>query len=119
MATKAEVRDRAGVDLGLIALNQGLQSQDVTRIEAAYSEVYADLKSDGLAVWGSTAEIPAEMVPHIAALMCRTCLLTYGVSVERRDRILLMAGKDGETAKREIKKLIQPDYASQESAQDF
>ena len=44
MATKTDIRDRAGSDLGLLRLGQSLQSQDATRITSAIDEVYADLK---------------------------------------------------------------------------
>lgn len=51
MATKAETRDRAATDLGILRLNQSLQHQDKVRVEAGYDEVHADLKEEGLATW--------------------------------------------------------------------
>jgi hypothetical protein len=119
VATKQQVRDRAANDLGLLRLNQSLQAQDVTRIDAGYDEVYAALKKLGLATWASTAAVPAELVPHVVALVADNCLNTYGVSIDRFKRIKLAAGTDGETAKRAIRELIQPDYASAGDAVDF
>ena len=115
MATKAQVRDRAAADLGILRLNQSLQSQDTTRIEAAYDEVYAQLKKDGLAVWASTAAVPDEITPHMAALVADNCLGTYGVSPERFQRI--KSASLG--AKREIRALVAPDYVSQDEATDY
>jgi hypothetical protein len=119
MATKAQVRDRAANDLGLLRLNQSLQAQDATRIESAYTEVYAQLKAEGMALWSSTADIPSAVVPYIVALMADNCLGTYGVSPERYQRIKLAAGDDGEIAKRAIRKYLSPDYPSMDNPTDY
>lgn len=119
MATKEEIRDRAANDLGLLRLGQSLQSQDDVRISAAYDEVHAKLVKDGLAVWASTGDCPAELVPHVVSLVCLNCMNTYPVSTERSQRILLMSGPNGEIARREISKLVTPDYPSQSEPTDF
>ncbi|NIX00700.1 MAG: hypothetical protein GWN13_21115 [Phycisphaerae bacterium] len=87
MATKAEIRDRAAHDLGILELNQNLQSQDDTRISDAYDEVYAALKRKGQATWASTGSVPDELTPHVAALVAENCLSTYAVSQARFARI--------------------------------
>ena len=116
MATIAEVRDRAANDLGILRLNQTLQAQDSTRITAAYNEVYAALKKDGLATWTSTGDIPTDLVPHVAALVADNCLSTYSVSVDRYTRIKNMVGPDdGNKSKRALRKLVTPDYVSMEN----
>lgn len=115
MATLAEVRDRAANDLGILALNQTLQSQDSTRITSAYNEVYAQLKKDGLANWTSTGSVPAEFVPYVANLVADNCLSTYGVSVDRYTRIKNEVSR----SMREIRKLAAPDYPSMSEANDF
>ena len=115
MATKSEVRDRAANDLGILQLGQVLQSQDAARISSAYDEVYAQLKKDGFAVWASTASVPNEITPHMAALVADNCLGVYGVSNDRFNRIKL-AAIDG---KREIRKYATQDYISQEDATDY
>jgi hypothetical protein len=115
MATKAEVRNRAANDLGLLRLNQDLQAQDVTRIEAGYDEVYAQLKKEGLAIWASTAEVPDELVPHMVALVADNCLATYGVSPERFQRIK----SSSIPAMREIRKLTAPHYPSLDNPTDY
>src|SRR4051794_14206086 len=109
MATVAEVIDRAGNDLGILRLNQSLQAQDETRISAAYDEVYAQLRKDGLATWASTAAIPAELVPHVVALVADNCLNTYAPSLDRYKRIKAAV----QIAMRDIRKFTAPDYVSQ------
>ena len=119
MATKAQVRDRAAGELGILRLGQSLQHQDKVRIEAAYDEVYEALKDEGLAIWASTAEVPTKLVPHVVALVADNCLNNYGVSIERYNRIKLAAGTDGEIAKRAIRKNITPEYESTDEPTDF
>lgn len=87
MATKAQIRDRAAHDLGILELNQSLQSQDDTRISSAYDEVYAALKRKGLATWSSNGTVPNELTPYVAALVAENCLSTYSVSQERFARV--------------------------------
>ena len=115
MATKAEVRDRAAGDLGILMLGQTLAAQHATRITSAYEEVYAQLKKDGLATWASTGEVPDELVPHMSALVADSCVLQYGVSPERHARIKAAALE----ARREIRKYTSPDYPSMEDAVDY
>lgn len=117
--TKAEVRDRAASELGRLRLGQSLQHQDKTRIEAAYDEVYADLKVEGLNTWASDASVPDELVPFMSGLVALRCVNTYGVSPERFQRIVAVTGVDGERAKREIRRLVTPRYESAEEPTDF
>ncbi len=115
MTTRAETRDRAASDLGILRLGQSLQYQDATRIEAACDEVYEQLKEEGLAVWASDGEVPTKLVPHVVALVADNCLNTYGAAPERYIRIKNASS----IAYREIKKLVTPQYASQDNAVDY
>lgn len=119
MATKSEVRNKAASMLGILRLNQSLQDQDATRIEEAYDEVYEDLKKEGIATWASTAEVPTAVVPHMVAYVAYNCLSTYNVPVDKYNRILNKAGLNGDNAKREIRRLVNPQYVSQENAVDY
>ena len=119
MATKAEVRNQALNLLGVLMIGQSAQSQDATEIETAYEEIYADLKTEGLATWASTAEIPDKLVYHVVSLVALSRSETYGVSDSRYQRILNRAGVNGITAKREIRKLTNPDYESMTEATDY
>lgn len=117
--TKSEIRDRAATELGRLKLGQALQYQDATRIEAAYDEVYEDLKSEGLNTWASTGSVPDELVPFVSGLVALRCTNTYGVSQERFQRIVSVTGLDGNQAKREIRRLVHPPYESMEEPTDF
>lgn len=112
MATKAEVRQRVGEDLSLIPVGGTLESQDQTRIDATFDEVYARLKQQGLAVWASTADVPAEVVPYYVQMMLQKLTLTYSVPAERYQRIQGEAGPDGASALMKIADLITPAYES-------
>lgn len=120
MATVSEVVDRAANDLGILRLGQSLQAQDSTRINSAYNEVYAQLKTEGIATWTSTGAVPAEVVPHVAALVADNCLGTYSVSNDRYTRIKNAVGaNDGDRAKRAIRKLVSSDYPSMADPVDY
>lgn len=101
--------------LGLLRFGQDLQNQDQVRIEAAFDEVYDDLKDEGLAIWASTAAVPTELVPHMAALVAMNCTEDYGVSDSRYQRIAAKAG----VAKREIRRLVTPAFESLEEPADY
>jgi len=115
MATKAEVKARALELLGIKMIGQSAQSQDDTRIGAAYDEVYEYLKTLGLATWASTDSVPTELVPHVVALVAMNPIDDYSVSNARYQRILLQAS----AAEPSIRKLITPDYESLEEPDDF
>jgi len=115
MATIAEVRDRAAQDLGILGLNQTLQSQDSTRITSAYNEVHAQLKKDGLATWTSTGSIPTECVPYVANLVANNCLSTYSIPNDRYTRIK----NEVRTSMRELMKLASPDWMSVDDVKDY
>lgn len=120
MATKAEVRNQALQLLGVLQIGQSAQSQDATELETAYTEVYADLKKDGLATWAEAgSSIPDDVTPHLVSLMALSRTDTYGISDSRYQRIVNRAGNNGWLAKREIRRLAQPDYESLEDATDY
>ena len=117
--TKNEIRDRAANDLGLLRLGQDLDAQNSTRILAGYDEIYQQLKKDGLAIWASTASVPAEIAPYMIALVALNCVATFGVSDKRVERIVLTAGIDGELAKKQIRKIVTADFVSQDEPVDY
>lgn len=119
MATKSELRDRAAQDLGKLRLNGTLQDQDKTRIEAAYDEVYDELKDKGLATWVSDGDVPSRLVPYVSGLMALNCLLTYSVSQERQAAIYRVVGVDGNLGRLKIRELTTPKYVSDDSPEDF
>lgn len=114
-STKAEVRDIAATELGILRLGQSLQSQDQVELERRYDEVFADLKEEGLATWASTASVPAELVPHVAALVAYSAADVYGISPARYQRIAAKAA----AARPSIARLVTPRYESTEEPTDY
>jgi hypothetical protein len=119
MATKAQIRQRVGEDLGIVPIGQDLESHDVNRIDATFDEVYSRLKEKGLATWASTASIPTEVVPYYALMMEEKLLTSYSVPESRFLRIKNEAGKDGDDALNNISELITPEYESTDEVTGF
>lgn len=115
MATKAEIKKRALQMLGVTRIGQAAQSQDDTRIDTAYTEVYNELKQDGRATWAIAGPVPSEVTQHVAALMAFNASLEYGISRERYARLAALR----ELANREIPALTTPDYESLEEPDDY
>lgn len=105
--------------LGVLRIGQSASAQDVAEIETAYDEVYADLKSEGLATWAAAGNVPPDVTPYVAALVALSRNATYGISTERFQRIVNIAGSDGEKGKREIRRLTSPKWESLEEPTDF
>lgn len=119
MATKAEVRQQVGEDLGLVPIGQNLESQDQARIDAAYDQAYARLKTRGLAAWAATGDVPADIVPYFCLLMEEKLLTSYSVPESRNIRIKTDAGSDGSIALMKIAELVIQEYDSTDSDTDF
>lgn len=119
MSTKAQIRQRVGEDLAIVPIGQELESQDQTRIDAAYDEVYERLKEKGLAAWASTASVPTKLVPYFTLMMEEKLLTSYSVPEVRFARIKADAGQDGDIAMQNIAELVTPEYESTEDVKDF
>lgn len=119
MATKQEVRQRVGENLSIVEFGQALESQDAARIDQTFGEVYTRLKSKGLAVWASTAEVPEELVPYYALMMEEKLLTSFSVPQSRYDRIKFDAGDNGDKALAAISELVVPKYESTDDTTDF
>lgn len=119
MATKAEVRQRVGEDLGLVPVGQALESQDQTRIDATYGEVYARLAEKGLAAWASTGEVPERLVPNVCLMMEEKLLTSYSVPESRYLRIKQDAGEDGKLALARLAELVVQEYESLDGVADY
>jgi len=119
VASKAEVKKSTLELLGVIQIGQGAESQHSARIEKAYTQVYSDLKNEGLATWAVAGTIPDDITPHLEALMAFNAMDAFGVSDARAARIINRVGPMGNTAKREIRALVTPDDESLEEPDDF
>jgi len=117
MATITEVRNTAAGMLGKHRLGQAINNDLKTRLDRAYTEVYADLKNDRLTIWSSAANttIPDGVSPHVSALMAFNATSDIGVSEARYARIIAARS----IAKKEIKKIVTPDYESLSEPENF
>lgn len=119
MASKAQIRQRVGEDLGLVPIGQTLENQDQSRIDMTFNEVYNRLKEKGLATWASTADVPTEIVPYYVLMMEEKLLTSYSVPESRFLRIKNDAGDDGDKALNNISELVTPEYESTDEVEDF
>lgn len=119
MATNAEIRQSTLELLGVIAIGQGAESQHDAKIAKAYTEVYSDLKEEGLATWAESGTIPDAIAPHLEALLALNSADSFGISNERYSRILSRTGPDGDRAKRAIRSIVTPKYESLENPENF
>lgn len=117
--TKAEIRDRAAYELGILPVGQSLEDQHKTLIEQFYDEVYAGLEDEGIAAWASANTVPDAYGYYMVMLVAHRGIGAFGVSGERANRIMLAAGPDGNLAKREIRKVLRPKFEAAELPQDF
>jgi len=114
---KSGIKQRVLEDLSVVEIGQSAASQDDARIEAAYREVYDELKELGLAVWSISGYLPNKIVPHVVALTAWNAIASgsYGVSPERYQRIQLAAA----SAEREIRRVVTPKYESTSEPRDY
>jgi hypothetical protein len=106
MATAAQIRDKAARKLGVKALGQALENSVSSDIDAAYDEVYARLRDEGLVSWHSTAAVPDEIVSPVVDLVAFARADEYGVGGERYQRLLFAASQ----AEIRIRRSLQDDY---------
>lgn len=120
MSTKTLVKDRALERLGVKIRGQSAQAKDTDRIEEAYTEVYAKLKTLDLAIWAETgAAIPDEIVPHLVLLMALNAADDFGISTARYSRIISQTGINGDSSIRELKAVVTPKYESTDEPSDY
>lgn len=113
--TLSELYERTGEFLGRKRLGQAMSNDLLIRITAAYTEGYADLKKDQLVIWAEANAVPDEIGPHLAALMAFNCTSSIHVSQTIYDRIVNARN----IAKREIRRLVTPQYMTTDPAEDF
>ena len=112
--TKQQIRDRSAEMLGFNPIRQPLESNIASRIEQAYDEIYEILKEEGLAIWGSSGNVPNKLAPFVIYLVAQNCI-SLGTTPERISIINIGA----QEATSNIRRYVTPDYASQEEAKDY
>ena len=101
MTTKAQIRDRAAVVLGIKGEGVLLASDEASDLDNSYSEVYAQLQKNNLPTWDEADDIPDEYAPHVVSLVAFGRIDDYPTPNDRYQRIALKAS----TAILEIKEL--------------
>lgn len=113
--TLTELYERTGEFLGRKRLGQSMDNSLLVRITAAYNEGYEDLKDDQLVTWAVANSVPNAIGPHLAALMAFNCTSSIHVSESLYQRIVAARN----IAKREIRRLVTPQYQTTDEAEDF
>jgi len=117
MPSKAELRDQVLEYLGKKVIGQAASYNQQTDIEQAIDETYADLKADRLLTFSTTGDVPDDVTPHIKLLVAlKRC---SGISDERYMRLVGEAGEHGWKAKREIRRIVAPNYEPTDEATNF
>lgn len=117
--TKAELIQRVGEELSLVPIGQVLESQDSSRIEATYEEVYRRIERKQLATWAFSADIPSAAVPYVALMVEEKLLTSYSVPDTRYQRIKADAGPNGIQALTDLADAILNDYESTTDETDY
>jgi hypothetical protein len=115
MATREEVRHKAGRMLGIVRFGQSLRTEDDSLLSESYTQVYDTLKNKGLAIWASTADLPDRVVPHVGALVAFNVADDKATSTERYNRIVSKRN----VAMREIRSLVTPSHESLDKTVDY
>ena len=110
MATAQEIREKAAKKLGVLGTGQTLQSETAADIDAAYTEVYAQLDTLNLTTWDSDEEVPDELVKPVVDLVAYARVDEYSVPDNRYTRIRRDALGDkltGDPSARQVIKELQ------------
>lgn len=110
--TIPELIQRVGEDLALVPIGQSLESQDFSRVQSCYNEVYQRINKAGYATWSSVGDIPDAAVPYVAIIMQEKLLTSYSVSEIRYNRIKQDAGPNGKVALLNLAEATLADYES-------
>lgn len=113
--TLNELYARTAEFLGRKPLGQAMPNALLLRIQAAYTEGYEDLKKDQLVTWAAANAVPDPIGPHLAALMAFNCTSSVHVSDSLYQRIVAARN----IAKREIRRLVTPQYMTVDAPEDF
>jgi hypothetical protein len=113
VASKAELRDQVLEYLGKKVIGQPAANNLQVDIEQAIDEVYADLKRDHILTWPTTGEVPNDCLPYVKYLVGFS--RSTGLSPERYQRVLMNAS----SAKRELRKIVAPEYSPIDEAVDY
>jgi len=114
MATVDEVKYSA-LELLTVAQNDTMSAAQSARMDKSYNKVYDELNETGLAIWAVAGVIPDRIASHVETLMAFEASSAYFVPDAAYARIVAKE----RIARREIRRLTQPDYESVDRPRDF
>lgn len=106
--TKSQIGVKALQRLKVLEDGATASSSDTTSIEAAYDEVYANLRTKHLVSWGSTGSVPNEAVDAIVTLVAALRVNEFDPPDDVAIKIIALAS----AAEGALSVIIQPDYVS-------
>lgn len=113
--TLNEIKFAALELLGISQEGVAMSANHSTRMGRSYDQVFAELKTDGLATWVAAGPIPDELAVHVKAMMAFEAADAFYVSEARYNRIVAKES----VARREIRRLVTPDFESLDEPKDF
>jgi hypothetical protein len=106
--TRLQLANRVLQEHKIIDLGEGADPNQLALINAVYEEQYQILFNDSLITWGLSDDIPAEVVKPIVQIVCtNTANIFSGVAF------------DIELARRELSRIITPDYIPAPTPADY
>ncbi len=84
----ATIRNKALKRMGLVSVGQTASSEMTADLDAAYSEVYAELSALDLVTWNSGDTVPLEFVHSVVSLTAYHRIDEYSISNDRYSRVV-------------------------------
>lgn len=87
-ATAAQIREKAARKLGVLGIMQTLSAEIAADLDAAYTEVYDELETRGVATWAFSSSVPSQYVNPVVSLVAMYRATDYGLPVERYQMVM-------------------------------
>ncbi len=101
--------------MGIVPYGRSLGAQDDLLLAEVYGQVYAELRSEGIAVWASGNDVPNELAHHMGAIMAYYAAPRKSVPADRYSLIASHAF----AAKPEIRRFTTPPYETMSDPVDY
>lgn len=89
MATKAEVRNKTLIKLGVLSADGTADTNDATLVEDKYDDLYQYLVRKRIATWGPTDEVPNGSIEPVVVLLANRLLSDFNLPLEKASLIKL------------------------------
>lgn len=115
MATKAEIRNKTLIKLGVLSADGTAEADDATLIEEKYDDLYQYLVRKKVATWGPTDEVPDGSIEPLVVVLASRCLTDFDVPEKY---VTIIAGTVRDSWK-ELEQLAAIPYESHETAANY